>query len=456
MSVADFCRRAQELRDEDDAKFVKFVLTGKDGQGQAVVDPILDRVKPTEEMQLTRDYDSLLGMCPDIKVHGSLTVYPLAKRDDTLTRNTHFTYRFQYRATSLDIAIHKVPNICLGKWGTHNMLRAFIPGLYTEERGPQLTQDEQRMFYEDGLLPAIAILSPVSSTEWSPSYDDLMFAARRENGQLAFHTKVVPPEVVADLADQIRANLEDNGHRWGRGLVILHQIRGVKESTMHSVSYAAGDQAIIAFLRDHQLLKEDDDDTWTLTEAPNSSWYVDTGLQVASKQGRCLQWRTDGQCDLVARVCRLPEHKAISVTTPGSKSYTRDMASHLPAVSGCRIVFSKRAQTQGEYATSYLQMYTTEKSLIYNPDKGHFGKYVTCEQILKGKGDNFAENLFHLYLRAIRNNYSLARLEVRIPLEFATDVFQDFDRELIQSSLLSFDPNAWWSVRFLCSYLFFF
>lgn len=98
MSVADFCRRAQELRDEDDAKFVKFVLTGKDGQGQAVVDPILDRVKPTEEMQLTRDYDSLLGMCPDIKVHGSLTVYPLAKREDTLTRNTHFTYRFQYRA----------------------------------------------------------------------------------------------------------------------------------------------------------------------------------------------------------------------------------------------------------------------------------------------------------------------------------------------------------------------
>lgn len=98
MSVSDFCRRAQELRDEDDAKFVKFVLTGKDGQGQAVVDPILDSVKPTEEMQLTRDYDSLLGMCPDIKVHGSLTVYPLAKNDDTLTRNTHFTYPFQYRA----------------------------------------------------------------------------------------------------------------------------------------------------------------------------------------------------------------------------------------------------------------------------------------------------------------------------------------------------------------------
>jgi hypothetical protein len=462
MSVSDFCQRAQELRDEDHAKFVKFVLTGKDGQGQAVVDPILDRVKPTERMQLTRDYDSILGMCPDIKVHGSLTVYPLAKRDDTLTRNTHFTYRFHHGGVcniflfninlivetvlqiSFNIAIHKVPNICLGKWGTHNMLRAFIPGLYTEERRPQLTQDEQRIFYEDGLLPAIEMLSPVSSTEWAPTYNDLMFAARRENGQLAFHTKVVPPAVVSELADQIRAHLEDNGHDWSRGIVILHQIRGVKESTMHSVSYAAGEEAILAFLREHQLLTEEDYDTRTLTDAANSSWYVDTGLQVASLEGRCLQWRTDGHCDIVARVCRLPEHKAVRITTPGSKSYSRDMASHLPAVSGCRIVFGKT--TQGEYEASYLQLYSTEKALIYNPDKGHFGKYVTCQQILNGKGDDFAENLFQLYLRAIAKNYSLARLEIRIPLEFATDVFQDFDRELIQSSLLSFHPNAWWSV----------
>ncbi|KAF8155454.1 hypothetical protein B0H34DRAFT_675652 [Crassisporium funariophilum] len=344
MSVANFCQHAQELQEEDNhAQFVKFVLTGKDGQGQAEVDPILDIVKDTEAMQLTRDYDSILGMCPDIKVLGLLTVCPLAKRDDTLMRNTHFTYQFEYCGlkpyqTSLNIVIHKVPNICLGKWGTHNMLRAFIPALYSEDCHPQLSQNEQRIFYKDGFLPAIKMLSPVSSTEWSPSYTDLMFAARRESGQLAFHTKVVPPS-----------------------LVILHQIRGVKESTMHSVSYAAG----------NQLLTEDDYNTRTLTEAPKSTW----------------------------------------------------------------IVFSER--TQGKYETTYLQMYTTEKALIYSPEKGHFGKCVTCNQILKGKGDLFAENLYQLYLRAIQSKYSLTCLEMRIPLEFATTVFQDFDRELIQSSLLS-------------------
>ena len=460
MSVSDFCQRAEELRNEDHAKFVKFVLTGKDGQRQAVVDPIVDSVIPTERMQLTRDYDSILGMCPDIQVLGSLTVYPLAKREDTLTRNTHFNYLFDRGGVRyififnpnliaetvlqrrFDIGIHKVPNICLGKWGTHNMLRVFIPALYSEERRPQLSQDEQRIFYEDGLLPAIQMLSPVSATEWAPTYKDLMFAARRENGQLSFHTKVVPPEVVSKLADQIRAHLEDNGHQWGHGLVILHQIRGVKESSMHAVSYAASDQAILAFLREHQLLTEEDYDIRTLTDLDDSSWYIDTGLQLASLEGRCLQWRTDGHCDIVARVCGLPEHKAVRITTPGSSSYSRDMASHLPAVSGCRIVFGKT--TQGDYKASYLNMYTTEKALIYNPDKGHFGKYVTCEQILKGTGDDFAENLFQLYRRAIPKNYSLARLEIRIPLQFACDVFLDFDRELIRSSLLSFHPNAWW------------
>lgn len=76
ISVEDLRQRAQELRDQDDAEFVKFVLTSKYGGRQAVIDPILDSVSDDQEIRLTRDYDSVLGMCPDIRVEGSLTVTP--------------------------------------------------------------------------------------------------------------------------------------------------------------------------------------------------------------------------------------------------------------------------------------------------------------------------------------------------------------------------------------------
>lgn len=99
----------------------------------------------------------------------------------TLTRNVHVNYLvslhrvcyiFHFNVDLIaeavpykgkfNIGIHKVLNLCLGKWGTHNVLRVFILMLYSEERGPQLTQDEQRIFYKQGLRPAIEMLTPFS------------------------------------------------------------------------------------------------------------------------------------------------------------------------------------------------------------------------------------------------------------------------------------------------------
>ncbi len=98
-SVSGFCQAAAALLDSPDtADFVRFVLTGVHDGHQAVIDPILNRVRSTETstLQLRRDYDSVLGISKDICVRSTeLTIYPLAKYQDSLKNNVHIEYEFE-------------------------------------------------------------------------------------------------------------------------------------------------------------------------------------------------------------------------------------------------------------------------------------------------------------------------------------------------------------------------
>ena len=95
MSLRQFCRRAKDLLSLDQTGFVSFVLTGRDTDGsQVCIDPVLNRVSETYPLHINRDYDSLLGFCDDILIKTNLTVYPVSKLDDTLSRNIHLRYDF--------------------------------------------------------------------------------------------------------------------------------------------------------------------------------------------------------------------------------------------------------------------------------------------------------------------------------------------------------------------------
>ena len=101
-SVAGFCQTACELLEspdpEDTASFVRFVLTGALNGQQAVIDPILNRVRLSEaaSLQLRRDYDSILGVEDRICVtNNDLIIYPLPKYEDSLTKNVHISVRYE-------------------------------------------------------------------------------------------------------------------------------------------------------------------------------------------------------------------------------------------------------------------------------------------------------------------------------------------------------------------------
>lgn len=328
--------------------------------------------------------------------------------------------------------LHRVPNICIGKWGIHNMMRALIPGLYDgQTRTPFLTQEEQRLFYEQGLLPAVRELCQDRSNEWPASYTDEMFRARGHNGTFSFQSKMIPSWSVKDLGPKIRSMLTDAGISWGKGIVFLHQIRGVKDSSLHSVSADAASQALQEFLR-----KE------SLDGGLVGSWWIDVGLQVTSIDKDSLAWRTDSHGSIVQEIFRHGVDEAARLSSIGSSKYARDMTSHLPQVSGCRI--SPGVQGRGRYEVAYCQLYTTDKSVTYRPEHGHHGKYITCADAIKGKSEDFIQGLYDLYSNAINQNHAQARMELRVPVQYATEVLLELDEDVIRGGLVSFPSVEWW------------
>lgn len=95
LSLQQFCATAQHMLANDHAEFARFVLSGEDKDGvRVVVNPLRDSDTELEYFTVTRDYDSLLGIDADIMVNCSLTAYPIARREDTLTKDIHISAKF--------------------------------------------------------------------------------------------------------------------------------------------------------------------------------------------------------------------------------------------------------------------------------------------------------------------------------------------------------------------------
>lgn len=314
------------------------------------------------------------------------------------------------------------------------MVRVLLPGLYNNERRtPFLNQEESAIFYEKGLRPAIAAIMGPLVAEWPPTYNSEMFRARGKDGKLAFQTKTVGNWLVRRIGDKLREKLSENNVPWGQGLVFLHQIRGVKASNGHTPTMLAAHDALEELLTANDI---------TPDAHLGGHWWVDVGLEISSLWEECLAWRTDSHFHVIKNVLAIPSQHARRITQPGSSKYMRDMTSHLTAVSGCRV--SPGIRAQGPFNALYFQMYMTDKSITYRPDGNHFGKFLRGQDILRGRADNYCHDLYEVYREASQKNYSLARVEVRVPLAEATNILLDIDIEVFRGGLVCFDPSIWW------------
>ncbi|KAF8867829.1 hypothetical protein BD779DRAFT_1685253 [Infundibulicybe gibba] len=432
-SLFEFCQRAQELLapEHDRAEFIKFVLCGICNGGQVVIDPYQDVLQDHHPIQVTRDYDSLLGFEKDIIVETDMTVTPVSRHADTLTKSIHLNIEIPDPSDPgkfFTVPAHRVPNVDIGKWEGRNSVRAFFPLLWSRNRSsPILSQEEHTVFYEMGLKPAIDFLEQETglASEWPPKYTDELFRARTTKGQLVFQTKVLRKKSVRRLGSVLRKSFKFNKVRWASGMIFMHQVQGVKAATMYNpddYNHEDGlpDPILRAFLERNHI-------SWNRMR--HGKWFIDVAIEVKSMIKESLQWRSDSHSRLSGAALQLTDEQAVSVTALGSHHYVRDVVSHLPAVAGCRI--DPGAHT-------------------YAKEAGRSAKFMTCKQALAlrpGKSSRFCDGLYELYTNASQGHPSNARFEVRVPHQFAEKVLQNFDKGVLQSSLFAFDTVVWWSIR---------
>jgi hypothetical protein len=321
----------------------------------------------------------------------------------------------------------------LAKWGERNMLRVLFPALWTEDRGgSHLTADEQRIFYEQGIRPAVVETSPEDATDWPTTYRDELWRARNRKGGFALGTRPIASWNVWSFGQTLRRKLINGGIHWAADMVFFHQVRGVKSTSVHTMDGQAAQAAYAEFLQAVNLdIPEGETD-----------WWIDVGLEFCAP-GLCLQWRTDSHFHVVQDALDIRVGDAQRITTLGSGKYSIDFNSHLTGVAGCRVEPGSRAE--GPFQARYLQMYTTDKSVVYHPEGRTYGKALTGKDVLNAKEDPaFCTGLYSAYVHARENIDSNARLEVRVPVSQAYSVLTRFGVRLMWDSLLGIPRNVWW------------
>ncbi|KAJ3559064.1 hypothetical protein NP233_g11357 [Leucocoprinus birnbaumii] len=474
-TLRDFASLANDFhsRQKHD-EFVHLGLTGiyHDDYGeekQAFIDVHSSRLSQEYDLQAERDIDSVIGISKHILVAAPISIGAVPDPTCALSRSIHFKYHFSDNNISSDddmlsesdvesaqsgqrqpVDYHRIPNFEFGSFGDRKALHVFFPKLCTPERlknrstpAYQLTQRERELWYEKGLRPAIESISQGLASEWPATYETEIIRGTKHRGRAMVTTKMIAQQHVRGLMDRIRLEISNDPTilpedvDWARNFFVMHTIRGVKHAFGHEPSRSEATEALDRVFRVSQLSTD---------ALANGSWYVDVGLELSSAEGMCLQWNTAGHHKLVSQALHLDERQARTVTRLNSSKYYRDLASHLPEVSGFRLTLTPRSE--GEYRAVYIQAYTTDKAVTYNQEGFHHAKHLSVEDAMgKVQPSKMMKGIHKIYQEARTRNPSKARLEIRVPYHHASQVLVDLDYDAFRSSMYAFDCYDWWDFR---------
>lgn len=355
---------------------------------------------------------------------------PLTRAADRAARHRCLTLRClrgrPRRPQPTLMAPQKIPNVYLAKFDTQHALRVFFPRLYRKERqSAVLSQAELRIFYNQGVRAAVKRIVPTAIGDWPPSYDTELFRARNHRQGFAWGSKLLSADDVEEFSDALIECLSEVD--WARDIVFQTQIRGVKLAHYHEPNLFNARTAL-------EILMD-------TIDTRSGHWWVDVGLEF-SMPDKCLLWRTDGHNRLAAEVLQIGRERAGRITTPG-RHCQRDLSTHLTDVSGFRASVASR-QTD-EIQATYIQAYTTDKSVTYHADGRHHAKYITGPMAMKGTPPQFCNSLLAAYGVAMQEADVAARVEVRVPLAVARRVMVDgLPRATYQRCLIVYPRSVWW------------
>lgn len=352
-----------------------------------------------------------------------------------------------------------------------------LPGRYqqgTPLAEMQLTHNDIEAIYDKALLPAVRDalsaafgVNPATSplTHW-PSSFRLGHATLKEG---SVSSRQLPVEALRRFDRVFLRKLRALDDHKYRGAFFYHEIQGVKLATSHNPSVAQ--QRAVAL---NQLLQDFDRDSMNEPQPglnPRLPRYlVDVALEL-SVPNHVVQWRTAEHASALHAALPNTDLEALKRETHQSAHFDLDVASMLPAVGGCRFDVQGCAAVSSDDPVVYVSIYCTDKELYYNKSacgiyRGRYANELLAPAPAKrlltdltniggnfllgagaevvGIGEDEQDEQDPLRHHGPVQQAGAARIEVRVPLQFAQRSHYRLPNGFAQQMLCVYPVEQWW------------
>ncbi|KAI6009140.1 hypothetical protein EDC04DRAFT_2610733 [Pisolithus marmoratus] len=329
---------------EDELKFLKFILAGRDGvelQDQRNVTlNVLQGLPDISQVAVTHDYDSLISTTKTLPYIMPLTVWPSPSFRDTLKVNNH--------VTALAINNEGQPMF----------------------DSPQIPQLDLELIYNCCLCPIVQRLMPNQATHWPPSYNANLQTSCDHAGRFHFSSFDIPTYLLHEFAEMYLDSIQQLCPYF-RDAYFGHELRGWKAATVHNLDEDVDGGNQHEDNAAYECVNALDDLTRVL-HMPSinpDQWLIDVGLEFGN-HGHVVTWQKNGHAVLIQHL--LPDHDNPTTAMECSRQYYIDYHMHLKDIAGFR-------WTPGRHSDviKYVQAYMTEKAVSYQlHDVGRYFKWL--------------------------------------------------------------------------------
>lgn len=329
--------------------------------------------------------------------------------------------------------------MALGKVDRRHVTRLCFPRRYQKGRSPAIPSDVRADIYNDCIRPSVGVVAPASLGHWPLDYDMAMQIYRDEQGRFHHGTLDLPSHLLPAFAVELLERLQKHERTDLHDAFFLHELRGTKGATHHDpTSKEAGEAAFNGVLQQFCLEKLNPQD-----------WFVDVALEVY-QPNNVLQWLVQGHRRILRFVLPSASDSQVDAVLQSKTQYVLDRSAQITDLGGFRALPGSRGKND---QVTYINVYSTDKSVTYQLHSGVFKRRKAWHL--------FPENIKRLVadIKSIANTFRScggdgdhhnpmiegnARMEVRVPLSVARQVFLELPHQLIQHTVVAYDCSTFW------------
>ncbi|QRW11070.1 DEAD (Asp-Glu-Ala-Asp) box polypeptide 58 [Ceratobasidium sp. AG-Ba] len=443
-----------------------------------------NRVLPGTLVTQVTDVDSMIAVVKDhfpFKEHTKLEYFPLYSPKHALDSDLHLPRVMiqDKHGEPLSLHPHQVPSARFLEANRNMLVRIHFPRL---ERGSGaskcLNQKEHEQLYDLAFRPAAEeVVDFELNGTWPARYADELFRAedvrsQREAGEhitdggrgrrvqqsaLAVHSKDLD-EWIARVREIVDNQPE---LAWARSFFFVIQMRGLKHDP-ESMHMPPTEPPVFAAVRSDGTLKPDDPRVKSVEHTlgdfltkdfDEDSCFVDLGMNIrlppefGDDSFSCPLPAADAHLAILCHVLGLESDDLSEYMSGKGGYYQRDDLAGLKTVAGFRF----RVPGKFNHHITYIQLYTSDKTLIYNLNLPHHAKRVTCSDVLFGWKKwrkNHFEPLLGAFKAAAESHVMYLRLEVRVRLNCYPFVQLRVPDAMIRSWIYTVESDTFWAWKY--------